>query len=54
MLHCLMLHHNDTIIKIDAGITDARHHKDAGRLLQQNIYLSLYYKGSKRLCGVLL
>ena len=26
---------------------------DAGRLLYKNIYLSLYYKGSKRLCGVL-
>ena len=37
LLYCHLQHHNDTIIKIDAR-----------RLLLQNIYLSLYCKGSKR------
>ena len=54
LIYMFMQHHNDTIIKTDRGITDACHDKDAGRLLYKNIYLSLYCKGSKRLCGVLL
>ena len=41
MLYCHLQHHNDTIIKTDAG-----------RLLYKNMYLSLYCKGSKRLFGV--
>ena len=43
MLYCHLLYHNDTIIKIHAG-----------RLLLQNMYLSLYCKGSKRLFKVCL
>ena len=41
MLYCHLQHHNDTIIKTHAG-----------RLLKQNMYLSLYCKGSKRLFKV--
>ena len=38
----------------DARQNNRRNDKDEGRLLYKNIYLSLYCKGSKRLCGVLL
>ena len=49
LLYAHLLHHNDTKIKTDTGSD-----KDAGRPLYKYIYLSLYCKGSKRLCGVLL
>ena len=44
VIYMFMQHHNDIIIKTDAGSD-----KDAGRLLYKNIYLSLYCKGSKGL-----
>ena len=43
LIYMFMQHHNDTIIKTDAG-----------RLLYKNYNLSFYCNGSKGLCGVLL
>ena len=44
--------HNDTIIKTDAVTNDTMIKTQED--FSNNIYLSLYCKGSKRLCGVLL
>ena len=47
MLYAHLQHHNDTIIK-------TQWQRQTQEDFFNNIYLSLYCKGSKRLCGVLL
>ena len=59
MLYTHLQHHNDTLIKTDAGsdevhevINDARRIKTQEDLFNNILYLSLYCKGSKGLFKV--